>query len=117
MVPAGSRRQCLAQDQCRHDKGKTVREGTPRPRKKRADLQLVKEHGQQEGRTCEDWLRQEDREPTNGERHTRAMMCIRWKNNFKFLTAEALRGVTIFDAQGAELGKRDYVTGTALEQG
>ena len=38
-----------------------------------------------------------------------------------FLTAEALRGVTIFDAQGNridnELGKRDYVTSTPLEQG
>ena len=49
------------------------------------------------------------------------MMCIRWGNKVKFLTAEALRGVTIFDAQGNridnELGKRDYVTGTALEQG
>ena len=54
--------------------------------------------------------------------HTRAMMCIRWENKVKFLTAEALRGVnsTIFDAQGSrmnELGKRDHVTGTALEQG
>ena len=49
-------------------------------------------------------------------------MCIR-ENKVKFLTAEALRGVnsTIFDAQGSridnELGKRDHVTGTALEQG
>ena len=55
------------------------------------------------------------------ERHTRAMMCIRWENKVKFLSAEALRGVnTIFDAQGGMidnvLGKRDYVTGTVLEQ-
>ena len=45
------------------------------------------------------------------------------ENNVKFLTAEALRGVNslIFDAQGSRLanvlGKRDYVIGTALEQG
>ena len=45
------------------------------------------------------------------------------ENKVKFLTAEALRGVnsTIFDAQSSRLanvlGKRDYVTGTALEQG
>ena len=51
------------------------------------------------------------------------MMCIRWENKAKFLTAEAPRGVnsTIFDAQGSridnELGKWDNVTGTALEQG
>ena len=51
------------------------------------------------------------------------MMCIRWENKVKFLTAEALRGVnsTIFAAQRSridtELGEREYVTGTALEQG
>ena len=45
--------------------------------KKRVDLQLVKEHSQQQARTGEDWLRQEDREPTDGERHIRAMMCVR----------------------------------------
>ena len=45
------------------------------------------------------------------------------ENKVKFLTAEALRGVnsTIFDAQSSwlanVLGKRDNVTGTALEQG
>ena len=45
------------------------------------------------------------------------------ENKVKFLTAEALRGVSsrIFDAQGSRLanewGRRDYVTGTALEQG
>ena len=45
------------------------------------------------------------------------------ENKVKFLTAEALRGVnsTIFDPQSSRLanvlGKRDYVTGTALEQG
>ena len=45
------------------------------------------------------------------------------ENKVKFLTAEALRGVNslIFDAQSSRLanvlGKRDYVTGTALEQG
>ena len=45
------------------------------------------------------------------------------ENKVKFLTAEALRGVnsTIFDAQSSRLanvlGKRDYVTGSALEQG
>ena len=65
----------------------------------------MKEHGQQEARTCEDWLRQEDREPTDGERHTREMMCITCENKVKFLTAEVLRGVnsTIFDAHGAGL--------------
>ena len=43
------------------------------------------------------------------------------EEKFKFLAAGALRGVTIFDAWGNridnELGKRDFVTGTALEQG
>ena len=45
------------------------------------------------------------------------------ENKVRCLTAEALRGVnsTIFDAQSSRLanvlGKRDYVTGTALEQG
>ena len=45
------------------------------------------------------------------------------ENKVKFLTAEALRGVNslIFDAPSSRLanllGKRDYVTGTALEQG
>ena len=45
------------------------------------------------------------------------------ENKVKFPTAEALRGVNsvIFDAQGSrlanELGRRVYVTGTALEQG
>ena len=44
------------------------------------------------------------------------------ENKVKFLTVEALRGVnsTIFDAHSSRLanvGKRDYVTGTALEQG
>ena len=38
--------------------------------KKRADLLLVKEHSQQQARTGEDWLRQEDREPTDGESDT-----------------------------------------------
>ena len=88
--------------------------------KKRADLQLVKEHSQQQARTGEGWLRQAD---AWRERHARAMMCVRWENKVKFLTAEALRGVnsTIFDAQGSridnELGKWGHVTGTALEQG
>ena len=101
-------------------RGKTAREGTPEPRKKRADPQLTKEHSLQQAKTCEDWLRKEDREPT--ERHTRAMMCIRWEHKVKFTTAEAPRGVnsTIFDTQGArltnELGKREHVTGTSLEQ-
>ena len=61
---------------------------------------------------------------TGSRRMARAtQMCIRWENKVNFLTAEALRGVnsTIFGAQGSridnELGKRDYVTGTALEQG
>ena len=51
------------------------------------------------------------------------MMCIMWEIKVKFLTTEALRGVnsTIFDVQGSridnELGKRNYVTGAALEQG
>ena len=89
--------------QCRHERRKTARDGSQGPRKKRADLQLAKEHGQQQARTCEDWLRKEDREPTDGERHTHAMICLRWENKVKFLTAEAIRGVnsTTFDAQGA----------------
>ena len=37
---------------------------------KRADLLLVKEHSQQQARTGEDWLRQEGREPTDGESDT-----------------------------------------------
>ena len=46
-----------------------------------------------------------------------------WEIKVKFLTTEALRGVNsiIFDVQGSridnELGKRNYVTGAALEQG
>ena len=50
-------------------------------------------------------------------------MCIRWEHKVKISIAEVLRGVnsTIFDAQGSridsELGKRDCVTGTALEKG
>ena len=85
--------------QCRRDSG------TNSQRKKRADLQMENEHSQQQARTCEDWLRQEDREPTDGESDTRAMMCIRWEEKVKFLTAEVLRGVnsTIFDAHGAGL--------------
>ena len=35
--------------------------------KKRADPQLVKERSHQQARTGEDLLRQEHREPTNGE--------------------------------------------------
>ena len=66
--------------QCRHEKERAAREGTHEPRKKRADLQLVKERSQQQARTGEDLLRQEDCEPTDGDRHTRAVMCIRWEN-------------------------------------
>ena len=64
--------------QCRHDKVKKARDGTQGPMKKRADLLPVKEHCHQLARTGEDWLRQEDREPTDGEWHTRETMCIRW---------------------------------------
>ena len=48
---------------------------------------------------------------------------VQFGNKVKFFTAEALRGVnnTIFDVQDRridkELGQRDSVTGTALEQG
>ena len=43
--------------QCRQDKEKTARDRTQGPMKKRADLQLLKEHSQQQARTGEDWLR------------------------------------------------------------
>ena len=67
-------------------RGKTARDGTEGPIEKRADLLLVRnsqgrdprtqeekngpKDSQQQARTGEDWLRQEDREPTNGESGT-----------------------------------------------
>ena len=86
----------------------------------------VKKHRQQQAaRTGEDWLRQEDCDPTDGESDTHTCCDVYQvvKTRSKVLAAEALRGVnsTIFDAQGSridnELGKRDYVTGSALERG
>ena len=80
----------------------------------------VKKHRQQQAaRTGEDWLRQEDCDPTDGESDTHTCCDVYQvvKTRSKVLAAEALRGVnsTIFDAQGSridnELGKRDYVTG------
>ena len=66
-------------------------------------LQVVQEHSQQQARTGEDWLRQEDREPTNGESDTHVQWCVSGgENKVKFLIAEVLRGVnsTIFDVRG-----------------
>ena len=71
-VPAGSRRQCSAQDSAGMIglKGKTAREGTQGPMKEKSGSTAGKEHSQQQARTGEDWLRQEDREPTDGESDT-----------------------------------------------
>ena len=66
--PAAAARPCLAQGSAGMIRGKTARDLTQGPIKKRADLPLVKEQIQQQARTGEDWLRQE-------EWHTRAMMC------------------------------------------
>ena len=49
--------------QCRHDKGKTARDGTHGPMKKRADLQLVRKSQGTDPRTDE-----EKSGPSAGER-------------------------------------------------
>ena len=125
-------------------RGKTAIGGTQGPMKKRADLLLVRNsqgrdtrtQGEKSGPTAgkreqptagKNWRRLvaagRPRADEWREWHTRAMMRNRWENKVKSLTADALRGVnsTIFDAEGNridnELGKRDYMTVTALEQG